>query len=226
MYYPALYTHNESGNVLIYILIAIVLLAALNFAFSQGSDSGSEGTLDKGEAVIAASEIVRYAGNVEQTTRQLMRNEGCSETQIEFNFDSANYGNSNSVDPDCQYFAFKGGGMSYDAPKDNWLNSTQDWYIPDNVAIKDVGTSSNDLVIMLPDVKTNICKQINNKLDINPATNPPDVAWAGNLTSYYTGSFSSANQIAGAMTGRRSGCFNNSGGGASGNHYYHVLMAR
>jgi hypothetical protein len=230
MFYHASHVHSESGNVLIYILIAIVLLAALNFAFSQGSDSGAEGTLGKGEAVIAASDIMRYAGSVQQATRQLMRNEGCSENDISFNFNSASY--AHSAPQECRVFDFKGGGLSYEAPRNKWVTSSQEWYFPDNVCIENVGTSSScssgnqDLVVMLPKLDSQICKQINKKLDINTGSNPPDVNWAGNLTNYYTGDFNSGNQIGGAMAGRRSGCFNNSGSGASGNHYYHVLMAR
>ena len=180
------------------------MLAALNFAFSQGSDSGSDSTVDQGEAVIATSDIIRYAGTVEQTVRDLQRREGCSENDLSFSRSSGDAYDHDAPNR-CKVFNFEGGGLNYDAPKDEWTGTNDpDWYFPDNVAIKEVGTDSEDLVIMLQDMKSNICKQINNKLNIDSGTPPPQHSWSedGTLDNYYTGSFTGGDDID-AVTGRR-----------------------
>ncbi|MCD8496625.1 MAG: hypothetical protein LRZ85_00160 [Alphaproteobacteria bacterium] len=55
--------NHESGNVLVYVLIAIVLFAALSFTLSRQTDTSETGGLDDQRVQIVATELITYAAN-------------------------------------------------------------------------------------------------------------------------------------------------------------------
>jgi hypothetical protein len=182
-----------------------------------------------------------YAGRVEQAVTQMMFNDGCSESDISFNHTSGDGYAHSPVAPDkCKVFHYDGGGLSYNQPDSKWLDSAQsaqseygEWYFPDSTCVQDIGrgdsgcntdgtTISEDLLIVLPWVDSNVCDQINRELGLgSPADsgNP----WDPSFTKY-TGSFTNQEKINSGLAGKSSGCFTS--GGLTGNHFYHVIIAR
>ena len=67
--------NNQSGAVIVWIFVAIVLLAALSFAMTQGSRTGTK-NLSSQQADLVATEILNYANAVKNAVRQLQIN-GC-----------------------------------------------------------------------------------------------------------------------------------------------------
>lgn len=75
--------HNpRSGNVVVFVLIAVMLFAALAYTFMRGSREGT-GNLTTQQAKIAAQEVMSFGTELERTVNKL-RQRGCSETQFDF----------------------------------------------------------------------------------------------------------------------------------------------
>lgn len=74
---------QERGNVFFIILIAIVLFAALIYAFAGSGDS-SKSHLSPAQVRVTAADILSYSKTIESRVQALLR-KGCSETEINFN---------------------------------------------------------------------------------------------------------------------------------------------
>jgi hypothetical protein len=108
----------ESGNVLIYILIAVVLFAALSFAFTQTQQGGqgAKSTLSEGQASLTASQILSHINDVEKAYQSLEIMSGCDPVSDEISFDTPSHsdipGDSNApADKSCHIFFDNGGGV-------------------------------------------------------------------------------------------------------------------
>lgn len=125
------FRQNESGGVLLWILIAVALFAALSYAIS-GSSRGSQGMVSEERARLIAMEIFGFAQRVEHAVNRLLLS-GCSETEISFGNDV--YMNTNGTallfpmdhnpnapeDGRCHIFLPQGGGLHpYVVPAAAW----------------------------------------------------------------------------------------------------------
>lgn len=111
----------ESGNALFFILIAVVMLAALSFAVMQGSRGGAE-SLSAEKTRLVATEILEYADVVAKAVAQT-RLRGFEDTQISFeNSAVGGYANANCTDEQCKIFSPSGGGVNYIAPNAEGLD--------------------------------------------------------------------------------------------------------
>jgi len=217
------YNRAESGNVLWFILVGIVLLGALTMILSRsGSSVDQSGDVEK--LNVQASQIMRYAKSLEAGV-QNMKIQGISENEISFaNSDSATDYTNTSCDaaddrnyPYCLMFDSQGGGLNYKIPSASWLDSAQsaetyygDWLITGASCIPNVGTGDSpgdcnsssrtaELLLILPYIKKSLCQRINilAKAPISTA-NPPvesGTAWDDG-SAQFTGSFSIDRHIA------------------------------
>lgn len=235
---------GERGNAIWFILLAIALMAALTMTLTRGSDTGGQsGDIER--ARVQASEIMRYASGLRTAVDQ-MNMRGVSENEISFenNFVS---GYQNALCPDangpCRVFGTGGAGQSYQQPRAAWLDAAQDtrasygeWYITGDVCVQDVGsgstgcnadsdTGNEDLVLILPWIKQDVCAQINATLSI-PGIPVEAGAWSATWPKFQ-GSF-----VDGVMLnqpGRVAGCIAGSGAAmppANTYSFYQVLLAR
>lgn len=231
--------HPEFGNSLFYILIAVALLAALSYAVSQ-SGRGSGKQISDERARMAASEIIEYANNITTAVSQLkLRGVDVDELC----FDHAKWGASNyDHSPACtddfnKIFHISGAGITWSqAPSEAMdRNASPDnlWHIYGDNEINNIGStcgaaSCSDLVLYVDELSENVCRQLNNLLDItNASTAPPTDTDMGETR--YTGSFTYSNTIGdevggAAIDGASAGCFENT----TDNEYvfYKVLVAR
>lgn len=245
----------ERGNVMFYIFIAVALLAALSYAVSE-STRGNVAQLSEEQARLHATEIIEYGNIVAQAVGQL-RLRGCD--LDEMNMDNAlvtGYTNAGApADGSCNVFDVRGGGVEWrDVPQD-WLDSAQsaqteygNLFIPIDTCVIDVGTNSStlcndsgsdeELLLIVPWIKREICLQLNTLLDItNPSGVPPTEssnAW-GSGYDKFTGTLGGTEEIgdggtaATHLTGRTAGCFAGVGTStppANSYHFFRVLQAR
>lgn len=237
---------RESGNVIWFIMLAIALTAALTMTLSRSSDTGGQ-TGDIERARVQASEIMRYAGGIEQAVeRAILR--GTSENAISFeNSFVSGYANGRCPDTDqsnpCFIFG-RGGGQAYMKPRPEWLDGAQgaqplfaEWYFTGHVCVQDMGTGgagcasdgsnrNEELVMVLPWIKEDICRQINALLKI-PGAIPVESggAWPAAGTKYQ-GVFADGEIL---NQPRMAGCFAGSGSDmppANSYSYFHVLIDR
>ncbi len=235
--------NRENGNALWFILIAVVLLGLLTMVLSRGGSSVDQSG-DYEQQRIKSSQILRYAKSIEAAIQE-MKLRGVSENDISFengttsndytngNCDSAN----DSSYPDCMIFDVEGAGLAYRDFSEAQTTATN-WIFTgaNNVGTTagPIGTtaegSGNDLIMLLPNMKSSVCIQINRDLEVGTAGTLP-VDTTGIDTTEFTGSFPTGgptlldgdptpfeldNQIAGCFTDNN----------ASVTYFYYVLLAR
>lgn len=233
---------KESGSALFYILIAVVLFAALSFAVAQMTRGGGEQGASTEVRRLQAGEILQYTRAM-QTAVRSMKIEGAEDTQVSFENAALGAGyNYASCGDACKIFASSGGGMVYSQPSSDWLDqgnsggaSFGDWLFTGSNAVTGVGTDgggadSSDLLMILPWVTKNLCVQINDMLGIdNPGGDPPADTGNADLATKFIGAYAATQTIGGVaqIDGQRAGCF--AGGGtpaADTYHFFQVLIAR
>ncbi len=230
----------EAGSALIYILVAIVLFAALGVAVSRINSGATPGNSESLE--LQASEILQFSQAVRTAVQEITVN-GVTETQISFeNPTAGGYANAGCATDSCRIFASSGGGLSYVKPQDQWLDSSHsasagygDWIFSGNNAVTGVGSdgggdSSVELLVILPYVKKELCAKINAMLGIdNPTGNPPQDDAATDVTDKFIGTYTGSIVMGGnaQVTGQRAACIQDSGAPATAAyHFFRVLSAR
>jgi len=224
---------SESGNVLFYILIAVVLIAALSFAVSRSNQGGS-GTVSAETAKLAASEIIEF-GNVAANAVAQLRLRGCPDTQLSFENDQiTGYTNAGAPDDDtCHIFKLAGGAVNWSAvPADAAASAAAVWTFNGEMDFINIGSNCansgcTEMVAMIPDVRDQVCKTVNELLGVDtPATVPID---GSSSIVKFTGSYGYSNQVgdeanSAKLVGFKAGCFTSTAAGY--NVFYRVLRAR
>ena len=172
--------NGESGNVFVYIMLAVALLAGLSFAVSQGGRVTST-QLTQDTRNLIATEIISYSDTVAKAVTQL-RLRGTQITELSFAnefLSSGSYGNYNT-DPSNEIFNPSGGAVIYQRPPASATTTgTEEWNFLSNNEIEQVGTtcgaaSCSDIVMALFNVSVSVCTEINNLLSVpNPSNAPP-----------------------------------------------------
>ncbi len=220
--------HDESGSVMWFILLAVALLAALTITITRSSDtSENNGRIEQDK--VLASALLRYAAGLEAAVDQ-MRLRGLSENAVSFeNSTVAGYANASCPDTSCQLFNSAGGGMTFTAPPSG-ANDGSPWLFTGADLVADVGTSEDELLMILPNVDRNLCAEINAE---NGVTNIPQAAGKVDISTKYTGAFASPGPglTIDVPDGKKTGCFegkqDETGADISARYFiYHVLIAR
>lgn len=239
---------SENGSAIVWILVAVALFAALNFAFS-GNSRNSTSMLDDAEAEAYANQIIQYGNEVKQAVKRLQLR-GCSDTEISFeNNIISGYTNPNSpADKSCHVFDIAGGGLNWKEVPSNALDSSfsssngfGNFLFPNSVKVEGIGTTcENDdcveLMITTAYLTKKICEQMNETLNISSADLSQHEGIV-NLTmesaDFFIGSYNyettgSTSTIGDSGTGAfptntPSGCFFRS---TYGHQYFQTLLAR
>jgi len=243
--------NSEKGSVIVWILVAIALFAALNYAVSKGTRSGAT-TITKEKAAVAASEIIDYGRALKQAVQTLQIN-GCSDTDVSFQ-NAVVAGYSHIADTSCHVFHPNGGGMNYLVPHDEWVDGVntaqthyQTWYTTSNSWVLGLGTdgsgsncsggagdsSCRELITGVPFIREEICIEINKKLGVGADSTGTPYQDTGNSysspVSTFVGTYStSGNQMGNATPSNYSnimaGCIE--GDSTPGYSFFQVLIVR
>lgn len=183
---------KEKGSILIWILVAVVLLAGLTTAINQGSRT-STGMLTDQQARLYATEIIQYGDTIRQAVHR-MQMRGISEADLSFenNVFSQNDGTllsrpahfPNCTTDSCKVFHPEGGGAMAQYPSEGAVLNTENpgtpsaWkagsWVPRAAFMEGAGTPAAEIAIMLGYVRQEVCRQINVMLGVdNPSGNPP-----------------------------------------------------
>ena len=234
--------HTQNGSIIFYILLAIVLFAALGFAVSSSMRGGSKALSDE-MLELQAEEILSYAAKMKETVKTLQLINDCADTEI--SFESTEWGHTDydngSAPDECKVFDPAGGGLKWTSPSNDL--TTLEWEFIANGRVHGIGDStagiadSVDLIIALPNISDELCQTINNKISIN--TIPTDY---GDLidsdTGRFNGTYASDDNITGSpssshdcddveslLCAKSMGCFQETMGNQY-NIFYQVLIAR
>ncbi len=237
--------NKESGNVLFLILIAVALFAALSYAVTQSTRSGS-GSTDREQSLIGSAVLTQYPTALRTSIVRMVLG-GTAANQLLFEAPSA-FG---SISSNRLVFHPDGGGASFqDGPVDvmagtapgTWAHNMQ--LNVRNIG-RDTGANSNDLIAFLPGVSESACLRINQQMGIGtsgagvcdafnngvPTVNLTNTNITTNMVTGYTVPGTPAQALActsgTAFTGRASGCFWDSDIVSGGGYvFYSVIMER
>ncbi len=155
-------SHPESGNVIFFVLLGILLLGLLTAALRN---SGIEGTsIDNESATISVTRLKDQANALERGVAFIIQN-GASENDIRFSHPDADpsYGDINNS-PRFQVFSREGGGAEYLAPPPG-LNDGTSWHFYGHTDAPQVGSNAADLIAVLPHINAQACTIINKQLN-------------------------------------------------------------
>jgi|AntRauTorcE11897_2_1112592.scaffolds.fasta_scaffold00395_15 hypothetical protein len=227
---------SQAGNALFLILIAVALFAALSYAVTQSGRGSS--SIDREQTSLNTTQIIQYAGLIEQEVQRMQMISGCSDTEVSFENDrnSRDFNRSPAADSSCELFVSEGGNIAYNPP----FGGDDDMSFTSRFCIKGVGTdvASNcvtderELLFITFGMDDAFCKEINRRLGLDNAVDPlPEFDM---VTYAFTGDYSAginprlgSTASSSVLTGERTACLKDDGGSMSGtNFFYHVLIAR
>lgn len=169
---------HESGNVLVYVLIAVALLASLAFVITQGGQGGMK-DLSADRDRLLATEILDYSDSVAKAV-SILRLRGVGFDQISFAHPrlSATYG-TYGTETAYELFNPEGGGIIFQSPNpQSMVGGAGDYmFVADNeifgVGTNGDGVLSNEMMLVLRDIRMEVCQQINVLLNVTPPNTVP-----------------------------------------------------
>ncbi len=229
---------NQSGNAVVFILLAVALFGALSYTFMRGSKSG-QGNLTQQQAKLAAQELISYAQNIERAVNKI-RQRGYSENQISFlvpgTVTEAIHTNPNCTDNGCLVFNPAGGGINF-ILHDSWFfnkagDVTTTIYLSGYNCIEGFQpittciASERELVMYVTGVKREICQNINfiagaADLQAEPPSFSTSAAFLGN---FGPAAGNPVRIINGILSGKNFGCSRDTDGGSIGLYIMHYVL--
>ena len=243
-------TFKQAGNVMLYVLIGVILFAALIFTVAR-SDRSSSIASDENN-ILYAQAITSYADKINGAVQNVMLQNGCLGSQISFeNTVVAGYTNGASpVNKKCNIFNSAGGGMNFEKPPAAALDTAAaaasafpagglvgDFFFTGNVCVDGVGTGpiatcsgdglpNEELLLVLPWVNASVCAAINKLLENSaPMLQDSDGSYD---TTKFTGTYPDGFALGkSGFTAYHAGCYQSTGGSpGNGYHFYYTLLAR
>lgn len=233
--------HTQRGNVLLYVLVAVALLAALSVAISS-SMRGDTAQVEEDRAEIIAGEIVEYSNTMSSAVAQL-RLRGIAAENLCFDDNGwgtdFDYDHTACADNLNKIYHPSGAGLSWSrAPKEAMSRSdsiTPDhlWHFYGDNEIAGVGTTCEeaecaDLILVVDELDEMVCWKINELLGFTEESSSlpteediGETRFVGNFEYSQTIGDTSSSEY---LQGRLAGCFTNLGNNK--NTFYKVLIAR
>lgn len=191
---------HQHGSVLLWILVAVALLAGLTAAMNMGSRT-STGMVSGQQARLLATEIIQYGGTVRQAVNKLLL-KGCSQDELNFANDKWKRLNGNLIvtpnpdapaDGSCDVFGVNGGGVpvlsfpqaaisSANLPSSAWEPGSG---APWRYDFAGVGTTSPDLSLYTSFVTKEVCREINKMMGVDLTYIPQERNTAEGSPYYY-----------------------------------------
>ena len=244
-------TLQEKGNVLFLVLIAVILFAALGYAATQTLRTGTADPQKESQNV-RGIEVIQYATFVAESVMR-MKFRGLADSQL--CFDSPLWGNNDydygACDDEMNHVFStvpdSGGVIWMKAAKG--ANLGESWYFTGHSCVPGIGphqgddcnsdgtSTSEELMMFLPNISKALCLEINQQLDIqNPNGNPPQASgniWPAGMP-VFTGSYADGGKVdsvgsgdASILRGREFGCVEGNGTPPAGTYvYFHTLLKR
>lgn len=157
---------GESGNALIYVLVAIALFAALSFTLGRQSDTSEVGSLSDEKNELYATQIISYAAQAKQVIDQ-MDFIGTLIGDLDFVLPSdAAFNTAPHVD---KVFHPEGGGLiPGNLPKGSETSAIIDpvagWYLGRFNNVEWTTTTGTDVILTAYQISQAVCEKINEKL--------------------------------------------------------------
>lgn len=175
---------RQSGNVMVYILLALVLIGALTVALTRQGDQGGD-DLSYEQAELQASQLISYSLSAQNVVNQMIMSGSNIDTIDAMLPSNAAFNTAPNIH---KVFHPQGGGLNYEVPKlppfaASGVATTAGWYITKR-NVQWTPSAATDLVLAAFSIDPAVCRQINKKLT-GQATLYPLVG-ATQTTNYFT----------------------------------------
>lgn len=242
--YRPYHRRSERGNVFFFIFIGCALFAALSYTVANMMKSGDPTKVAAEKARLYAGEVLDLGRKLREGVQDLRISNSCRVEELSFENPTLAGYNFSTRDA-CKLYSPAGGALNYYAPANDWLDGSQAGastlygkiYFPEDVCVQDVGeggsgcdtdgVDNEDLVVIVPFLKPEVCNQINKSLGLGEAPlAETGSAWSA-TPALYQGSFSDGAVI--NQSGLKAGCFAGSSGNtppANSYHFVQVLLPR
>lgn len=213
---------SERGNVFIFILLGLVLFAALSYAVARGFRSDTTSQMTDRQATLATADFIANATKISRAIDRLRRS-GCSESEINLEitgvYSPANA--SSPLDKSCHVFDPAGGNLREDTMASTLFAdksaSTDDLKGIWGVKILGVGDDDRtDIVFSSWNISLDACIQYNKSVNVNnPGGIPPQDDLNTEYAELTNGDFEDATLATGlgddaaAIVSKPSFCFHN-----------------
>ncbi len=164
MKYPDKTNKTEAGNAFVYVLLAVVLFAALTLVLSRGQEGDSTaGELDDAKIEIYANNIIQYAAAAQRTIDQ-MTISGTMIDDIDFILPSdAAFETGSDIN---KVYHPDGGGLSPKQIPDNYKAETTPtppaaFYIGRFNSVEWTESSAEDIIFTAWQINERVCAKIN-----------------------------------------------------------------
>ncbi len=165
--YKSFYSSGENGNAMIYVLIVVALMAALNFLLIRQNDTSEAGSLSEERLEIYAGNIITAASQLKQAV-DMMTYSGTQISDLDFTTpdDEPAYSSGAHVD---KVFHPEGGGVILPKiPADiiNQVNNdpTAKWYIGRFNNVEWTESANQDVILTAHQLTQAVCAKINERL--------------------------------------------------------------
>lgn len=159
----------QSGNALIYVLIAIGLFAALSMVFVRNQNSSGASALSTEKAALIASQLLSYTSQT-HTALDQMRLSGTDINDFDFTMpNTAGFETEPPLNIHKVYHPSGGGIIPGRIPEDALIESpgsdpAPGWYMGRINNFNWTKTTANDVVLLAYQINEAVCRQINNTL--------------------------------------------------------------
>lgn len=227
---------SQSGNILIYILGAIVLMGLL-IIISKGSYQPGAG-IDEESSALKVTQIRRYSSELERGVAFAMQN-GSSETELRFAHSKAlaAYGTYGTT-PKAEIFHPQGGAVEWRDPPTGIQTTVAPWVFTAANTVKQVGSqctdaTCTDLIAVLPNLTKSACVQLNKSIGTpNVDGSPPKETGTFRLNTLFAGAYTYNQNIdvtGEHLTRQPEGCFEGAHAsdanlGLTGRYYYYKTL--
>lgn len=157
---------NQNGNVFVYILIAVGLLAALMFTLSKsGNQEDGIGELTDGQNRIMAGEIIAFAASASNSLTQMQQT---GSTLSVINFMLPSDVNFNTAPTIYKLFHPDGGGLNYKpmpakSIADDGVGLKAGYYIGRFNTVEWTPSVTNDVLFTAYEITQGVCIELNKK---------------------------------------------------------------
>ncbi len=153
---------NCKGNALVYVLVAVALMAALTYTISGENSGQQQNRIETSRLQLTATDFLKHVATAEMALYQ-MTQWGVDFDDIRFDLPGTTPYNSNTAE---QIFHPGGGGLQPFDTKPEYFdgNGTTGWSFQGNVNIGWTPTAATDLIYTFINIDDQLCGEINNQL--------------------------------------------------------------
>ena len=173
LFYNRVIPQKESGNALIYVLVAIALFAALTLTLGRQTDTSEVGALSGEKAELYASQLISYGAQAKSVIDQMLWS---GSTIADLDFTLPNEAGFNTAPHIHKVYHPEGGGLNpgiipTEIQISTALEPPSGWYMGRFNNVEWTASTGTDVILIANKISTAVCQSINVK--INGSTSIP-----------------------------------------------------